>query len=293
MTNVIQVFLIGLTLGGVYALMSSGLTLVFVVMRIVNIAHAALMLIAAYVTYFAFHNFGLDPILSIVITMPVMLLVGLVVYRLFFSRVEGDERYGELTVLLTFAIALIIEGILGYFFTNIYRSTNPSYATEAILFGPFYLPKGQFYATLISLALIIALWAFMQYTRLGYAIRATMQNPTAAQVVGVVDPRLLDLRATAIVGVSVRPPIIREAAQQISKFREVSYLVMTSGTFDLLIEVLCDDTEHLARFLNDRLLQVEGVQRTETFYILRTYKLSYRWGMPEDLEEELSKASTP
>ena len=122
---------------------------------------------------------------------------------------------------------------------------------------------------------------------------ARLRDQGVLQVVGVVDPHLLDLRATAIVGVSVRPPIIREEAQQISKFREVSYLVMTSGTFDLLIEVLCDDTEHLARFLNDRLLQVEGVQRTETFYILRTYKLSYRWGMPEDLEEELSKASTP
>lgn len=185
MTNVIQILLIGLALGGVYALMASGLTLVFGVMRIVNIAHAAIMLIAAYITYFGFQKYGLDPILSVLITTPIMFLFGMLIYKLFFSRVSQGERYGELTVLLTFALALIIEGVLGYFFTNIYRSTNPSYATKAILFDPFYIPEGQFYATLLSLAIIAILWAFLQYTRIGYAIRATMQNPTAAQVVGV------------------------------------------------------------------------------------------------------------
>jgi len=103
------------------------------------------------------------------------------------------------------------------------------------------------------------------------------------QVVGVVDPHLLGLKATAIVGVVVQPSCLEVAAHQIAAFDEVSYLVMTSGAFDLLVEVLCQDTDHLATFLSDKLLQVEGVQRTETFYILRTYKLSYRWGMsPED-----------
>jgi Lrp/AsnC family transcriptional regulator for asnA, asnC and gidA len=103
------------------------------------------------------------------------------------------------------------------------------------------------------------------------------------QVVGVVDPHLLGLRATAIVGVIVQPARLEAAAQEIATFDEVSYLVMASGTFDLLVEVLCQDTDHLAHFLSEKLLQVEGVQRTETFYILRTYKLSYRWGMsPED-----------
>jgi Lrp/AsnC family transcriptional regulator for asnA, asnC and gidA len=109
------------------------------------------------------------------------------------------------------------------------------------------------------------------------------------QVVGVVDPHLLGLRATAIVGVVVQPARLEAAARVIATFEEVSYLVMTSGTFDLLVEVLCEDTEHLARFLSDKLLCVEGVQRTETFYILRTYKLSYRWGMSaEDVAALLS-----
>ncbi len=185
MTQMIQIFLLGMTLGGVYALMASGLTLVFGVMRIVNIAHAALMIVAAYISYWAFKLYAVDPIISIFITVPVLFLVGMIIYKLLFTRIPSDARFGETTVLLTFSLALIIEGILGYLFTNIYRSTNPPYATDAILFGPFYLPTGQFYATLISIGLIVLLWAFLQFTRTGNAIRATMQNPTAAEVVGV------------------------------------------------------------------------------------------------------------
>jgi branched-chain amino acid transport system permease protein len=185
MNQFLQVLLFGVTLGGVYALMASGLTLVFGVMRIVNIAHAAFMIIAAYIAFFAFSNYNIDPIVSILITMPVMFFVGMGVYWLFFARIKGIARSGELSVLLTFALALIIEGILGYFFSNIYRSANPSYATEALYFGPFFLSAGQFYATLLSIGLIVLLWAFLKYSRVGYAIRATMQNISAAQVVGV------------------------------------------------------------------------------------------------------------
>jgi len=86
---------------------------------------------------------------------------------------------------VTFALALVVEGVLGYLFSNIYRSTRPSYASDAILVGPFYLPEAQFYATLLSIAILGGLWAFLQYTRTGYAIRATMHNRTAAEVVGV------------------------------------------------------------------------------------------------------------
>jgi branched-chain amino acid transport system permease protein len=185
MNQFVQVLLFGLTLGGVYALMASGLTLVFGVMRIVNIAHAAFIIAAAYIAFYAFTIFHVDPMLSIFITMPVMFFIGMAVYWLFFARIKGTTRAGELTVLLTFALALIVEGILGYFFTNIYRSSNPSYATQAIHFGPYFLSAGQFYATLLSIGLIALLWVFLKFSRPGYAIRATMQNTSAAQVVGV------------------------------------------------------------------------------------------------------------
>jgi branched-chain amino acid transport system permease protein len=185
MTQLIQVFILGLTLGGVYALMAAGLTLVFGVMRIVNLAHAAFIIIAAYIAYFAFDLFDIDPLLTMLLTIPVMFLFGIVIYRVFFMHLKDDSHFVDSTVLISFALALVIEGVLAHFFTGIYRSTRPDYATKALLLGPFYIPTGQFYAVLVSVSLLGLLWAFLRFTRLGYAIRATTQNRTAAQTVGV------------------------------------------------------------------------------------------------------------
>lgn len=181
----IQTLILGLVLGGVYALMASGLTLLFGVMRIVNLAHGAFMVLAAYIAYFLFIQFEIDPFISLVVTMPTMFLVGVVVYRFLFPRLEGSDRYSEMTVLLTFGLALVIEGLLGYFFTGIFRSTTPGYATEAFLIGDLFIPRGQLFGSLTSLALIFGLWLFLNYTKTGHAIQALTQNRTAAEIVGV------------------------------------------------------------------------------------------------------------
>jgi branched-chain amino acid transport system permease protein len=185
MIDVVQILILGLLLGGVYALMASGLTLVFGVMRIVNLAHGVLIFLGAYIAHFAFTLLGIDPFLSILITMPALFLFGMLLYRLLFPRIEGSPRFIEATVLLTFALALILEGILAFLFTGVYRSTNPPYTTDVFLLGPLYIPKAQLYASGVSVLLLVLLWVFLYFTRTGYAVRATMQNYTAAQIVGV------------------------------------------------------------------------------------------------------------
>jgi len=203
--NLVQVLIFGISLGGVYALMASGLTLIFGVMNIVNLAHAAFMVVAAYIALGLFDGLGLDPIASVVVTMPVMFLVGMGVYRVLFSRIAESSRFVESTVLLTFATAMVIEGVLSFLFTGIYRSTNPTYTTDTLHFGPVYFPEGQFYATIVSVTLLLGLWAFLRTTRTGYAIRATMQNRTAAKTVGVDVARISLLTfgiGTALAGAS-------------------------------------------------------------------------------------------
>jgi branched-chain amino acid transport system permease protein len=185
MSQTIQIVLLGLALGGVYALMASGLTLVFGVMRIVNLAHPIFIIGAAYISYWAFTLYRIDPLLTIPLNMVVMYFVGVVTYKLFLARDADKPDYPVATVLLTFALALLFDGLLGYFFSNTQRITSPSYATEAIFLGDLFIPKGQFYAAIVSVALIGAVWAFLKYTRMGYAIRATTQNRSAAQLLGV------------------------------------------------------------------------------------------------------------
>jgi branched-chain amino acid transport system permease protein len=185
MTEAVQLLILGLTLGGVYALMASGLTLVFGVMHIVNLAHAILIFLGAYLAYGAFTVAGIDPFLSLVITIPLMFGLGVGLYRLLFPRLENSPRFVQATVLLTFSLALVIEGILAFLFTGVFRTTTPSYATDAFIVGPYFVPAAQLYASLVSLLLLGMLGAVLYFTRIGNAIRATMQNRTAAQIVGV------------------------------------------------------------------------------------------------------------
>lgn len=102
-----------------------------------------------------------------------------------------------------------------------------------------------------------------------------LQEQKVLQVVGMVDPYTLGFDAPAMIGVSVDPPKLERAAELIATFPEVSYLVMVSGEFDMMIEVMCKDRESLATFLNQKLRQVPGITRTQTYLILRTYKMAY------------------
>ena len=98
------------------------------------------------------------------------------------------------------------------------------------------------------------------------------------QIVAIVEPQSLGWSAAGMIGVTVQAGQIEAVASQIAQFPEVSYLFMASGEFDLFVEIFCRDREHLVFFLNQKLQQVPGVQRTQTFMILKMYKLSYRWG---------------
>jgi branched-chain amino acid transport system permease protein len=107
------------------------------------------------------------------------------VYLLLFPRLENSPRYVEMTVLLTFGLALIVEGLLTFIFTGTFRSVRPEYASTSITVGEIFIPTSQLYASLISFALLIGLWLVLRFTKTGTAIRATMQNRAAAQIVGV------------------------------------------------------------------------------------------------------------
>jgi branched-chain amino acid transport system permease protein len=186
MTEIIQITILGLALGGVYALMAAGLTLIFGVMRIVNLAHPIMIIAGAFVAYWLFQKpLNIDPIVSMPIAFVFLFCVGLVLYKLVFEREAANAKYSEMTVLLTFGVALCTDGLLSTLFTNTQRGTTPSYGAEAYFIGDIFIPKGQLYAGIVSIVVIGALYLFLRYTRFGYAIRATTQNRAAAQLMGV------------------------------------------------------------------------------------------------------------
>jgi Lrp/AsnC family transcriptional regulator for asnA, asnC and gidA len=95
------------------------------------------------------------------------------------------------------------------------------------------------------------------------------------QIVGLIDPHRAGYDTPALIGVVVQPPYLEDAAAEIATFPEVSYLIMVSGEYDLMVEVFCRNREQLASLIRDRLQKVIGVQRTQTFSILHTYKMAH------------------
>ena len=149
----IQACILGLLTGGVYALMACGLTLSFGIMRVINVAQGALIILGAYLSYWLFSHFQIDPFLGVLVIAPAMFFLGVALQLAFLRPLRESERE-ELSLLITWAIALGIEGVLSYVFNTTYRSSNPSYANQVWDIGGFLFPVVRVYAFVLSLGLI-------------------------------------------------------------------------------------------------------------------------------------------
>jgi branched-chain amino acid transport system permease protein len=183
MQELVQAIVLGLLIGGVYALMASGLTLVFGVMNIINVAHGATLIGVAMITWWVWQATGLDPLLLGVAMTPVMFGVGWLLYKGVISRINAESV--SMSVLLTFGIALTIEGVLNVVAGNKFRSATPSYFDEAFHVGGIVFPKAQVYGVTLALVTLGVLYLVLTRTWTGRAIRATSQNPSGAALVGI------------------------------------------------------------------------------------------------------------
>ena len=174
MTQFIQALALGVLIGGIYALMASGLTLIFGVLRIINIAQGAFLILVATFTWWLWHVTGIDPIIASVITTPLMFGLGWVLYRFVISRIRGQAP--SMSVLLTFGLALVIEGFLNVVAGNRFRSSTPAYFEQSFKVGPVLLPKAQVYGFLAAVVVLGALYVILTRTWTGRAIRATSQK---------------------------------------------------------------------------------------------------------------------
>jgi len=170
-------------IGGVYALLASGLTLIFGVMDVINVAQGALIILSAFITWALWKEMGIDPLLGALITTPAMFVIGWVIYRLTIQWISG--RPASTSVLLTFALALVLEGIMGLVWSTTYHSSTPGYVDESFRAGGFYFPKAQLFGCAMAIGVLAALYMMLTRTWLGRAIRAVSENVSSARLVGV------------------------------------------------------------------------------------------------------------
>ena len=183
MTLIIEAVITGLLTGGVYALMASGLTLVFGVMDIINVGQGALVILGAYLSYVLEQYLHIDLFLGLLITIPVMFVLGLLIEWLFIRPIKRDRTM--LSILVTFGVALVIEGVLNLIFSTDFVQLHAWYVTASFQVGGFYLAYIYVSGFLLAVALLGALYLLLYRTKFGHSLRATMQNRTAAELVGI------------------------------------------------------------------------------------------------------------
>jgi branched-chain amino acid transport system permease protein len=180
---VLQAIIDGVLVGGFYALMACGLTLVFGVMDIVNFAQGILVVLGAYLSYALYAHLNIDPFLGLLITIPVMFVVGIAVY---WSMIKPIKRERVIMSLLTmFAVGTVVEGILDYIFTSNLVAIHTSYVNSSVKLGSLIFPSIYLYAFAMSVLLLGGVYYLLYRTRFGRSLRASMQNPTAARLVGI------------------------------------------------------------------------------------------------------------
>jgi branched-chain amino acid transport system permease protein len=180
----VQACILGLLAGGVYALMASGLTLAFGVMRVINVAQGAMIVLGAYLSYTLFTKLSIDPFVSIVLLTPLMFVVGVAFQLIFIRPLRSDERE-ELSLLVTWAMALGIEGLLSVLYKTTYRSTLTSYANTSWSILGYRVSEVRVIAFVISGVILTSLFGLLSWTSFGRAVRATVQNPVSARLLGV------------------------------------------------------------------------------------------------------------
>ena len=182
--QVLQVIVNGILLGGIYALLGVGMTMMFGIVKLTNLAHGEFVIIGAYASTFIASWIGCDPILTLIVTIPLMFLLGMVLQRGLINRVMmiGSEP----ALLVTFGLSIILSGAMLLVFSADAQRANVPYNTSSIK-----IAEGLTISVLdlivfgISLVTIIILSLFLKKTYLGRSIRATSDDTEAASLMGV------------------------------------------------------------------------------------------------------------
>jgi branched-chain amino acid transport system permease protein len=173
----------GVLLGGVYGLVASGLTLIFGVLRIINFAHGAVMMLAMYGSYWLFALYGVDPYLSILITAPLFFVIGAGIEQALIEPNRHAAEHNQL--LLTLGLALFLENLALVLFQGDFRTLRVPYANVSFVIGDALVELPRLIAACGAVLIAVALFAFLRLTDLGKAIRALAEEPEGAALVGI------------------------------------------------------------------------------------------------------------
>jgi branched-chain amino acid transport system permease protein len=178
-----QALISGLLIGGVYALIGIGLTIIFGVMRVINFAHGDLLMVGMYATFYLFTLAHVDPFVSIVFTIPLMFLYGALLQKVFINRILDALPQNQ--ILLTIGLGLIMSNVIMLAFTSDYKILTTKYSSSSVSIWGISISLPLLVSFVITCAITAALYWFLLKTNTGQAIRATAQDREAARLMGI------------------------------------------------------------------------------------------------------------
>jgi len=179
----VQLLLDGLFIGAIFVLISYGLALVWGVMNVKNLAQGDFVIMGGYFAWFMAREWGIHPILGLLVVIPLMFCFGWVIYRFIISRVVHHDMFTSL--LATFGLAIVLQQLLNQAFGSEVQTAESGFLTRSILGGMVTVADIKLISFILTAVLAALVVSFMRYSRMGQAIRATAQDPRAAKVMGI------------------------------------------------------------------------------------------------------------
>jgi len=191
LNDLLSPIVIGILLGGLYVVLALGLSLVFGVLKIINVAHGTLVIFGSYFAFTALTRFGIDPILGLVIGVPVFFLLGILMEKYLLNR--AVKKSADAALIITFGIALIIENGAQIIWTPMSRSLLTGYSFESFQIGDLYIPLVYMLDFIAALVVMVILHQFLTRTYLGQAITAASQDRKTSELMGINPNRVFQI----------------------------------------------------------------------------------------------------
>ncbi|MCZ2809365.1 MAG: branched-chain amino acid ABC transporter permease [Candidatus Bathyarchaeota archaeon] len=225
-----QAIVSGLLIGGLYALISIGLTLIFGVMRIINFAHGDLMMIAMYTTYWMFTLYEIDPYMSLIVTVPILFIIGSVIQKFLINRILEAPQTSQL--FLTLGVMLIAQNVALLLWKADYRAIRTYYTGSVIKLDEVFISIPRLASFAVAIILTGLLYLFLTRTKIGRAMRATAQDREVSSLMGV------NVSQIHIVAFGIGTACVGAAGTLLSTFYYISPTVGTTFTLTAFLAVV-------------------------------------------------------
>jgi branched-chain amino acid transport system permease protein len=238
---IIQLLITGILLGGIYALVSIGLCLIYGVLEIVNFAHGEFLMLSMYMTYWLFNTIGADPYISILIILPIFFIFGAAIERIIIKPLINADHLNQ--IFATVGLSMVFQNLALLLWRADYRTITTAYSSKSMIVGNFMISFPRFIAFLIAIGIIVILFVFLKITYTGKAIRAVSQERRAASLMGINVDRTYQIAfgiGIAITGIggAILMPIYYAFPTVGNLFSLIAFVVVVLGGYNNLIGAL-------------------------------------------------------